>query len=245
MKRFTSMVVLLVAVLFFGNPAFAQTVNFEDLMLEAESYWNGSDGSGGFESRGVRFNNNFTDWGGGSVSWDGFAYSNLTDTTLSGFDAQYNAIPGAGARSSKIYAVAYVSTFAAGPPTVTFDKEQRITGFYATNSNYAYYSMRDGDDFAKKFTEEDWFKLTIVGIDATGVETGTVEFKLADGRNIIKNWTWVDLSSLGPVKQLTFSLSSTDMGDWGMNTPAYFCLDNLNEDRDDDDSTCFISAMRY
>jgi hypothetical protein len=242
MKRFTSMVVLLVAVLFFWNPLFAQTVDFEDFMLEAESYWNGSDGSGGFESRGVRFSNNYDmTWG----SWDGFAYANLTDTTPSGFDFQYNAIPGAGARGSKIYAVAYVSSFAAGPPTVTFDKEQRITGFYATNTNYAYYSMRDGDDFAKKFTEEDWFKLTITGIDATGAETGAVDFKLADGRNIIKNWTWVDLSSLGPVKELTFSLSSTDMGDWGMNTPAYFCLDNLNEDRDDDDSTCFINSIRW
>ncbi|RJP36928.1 MAG: DUF4465 domain-containing protein [Desulfobacteraceae bacterium] len=241
MKRFTSMVVLLVAVLFFGNPVFAQTVDFEDLVLEAESYWDGSDGSGGFESRGVSFSNNYNmTWG----SWDGFAYANLTDTTLSGFDAQYNAIPGAGARGSKIYAVAYVSSFAEGPPTITFDKEQRITGFYATNSNYAYYSMRDGDAFAKKFTEADWFKLTIAGIDATGAETGIVGFKLADGRNIVNDWTWVDLSSLGPVKQLTFSLSSTDMGDWGMNTPAYFCLDNLNEDRDNDDSTCFINSIR-
>lgn len=244
MKRTIMTVFSLISILLFTNPGIAQTVDFEDLTLDAESYWNGSDGSGEFVSRGVIFNNNFTDWGGGSVSWDGFAYSNRTDTILDGFDAQYNAIPGSGARGSNTYAVAYVSAYATGPPVITFDSEQRVTGAYFTNSNYTYYSMRDGDDFAKKFTEEDWFKLTIIGIDAAGVETGAVEFKLADGRNIIKNWTWVNLSSLGPVKQLTFSLSSTDMGEWGMNTPSYFCLDNLNEDRDDDDSTCFISAMR-
>jgi len=29
------------------------------------------------------------------------------------------------------------------------------------------------------------------------------------------------------VKSLGFSMNSTDTGDWGMNTPAYFCMDNL------------------
>ena len=38
-----------------------------------------------------------------------------------------------------------------------------------------------GNDFAKKFTADDWFKLTIIGLDADGAETGQVEFKLADG----------------------------------------------------------------
>ncbi len=241
MKRFTFTVFFLFTVLFFTNPVAAQTIDFEDLTISADSYWNGSDEAGGFESRGVMFSNNYNmDWG----SWDGFAYSNRTDTSIEGFDAQYNAIPGSGARGSKIYTVAYFSDFAAGPPTVSFDMEQRITGVYVTNTNYAFYSMRDGDAFAKKFTEEDWFKLTITGIDEAGDETGAIEFKLADGKSIVRDWTWVDLSALGPVKQLIFSLSSTDVGDWGMNTPAYFCLDNLNEDLEDDDSTCFINSIR-
>jgi len=236
------MVVLLVAGLFSGSTTVAKTVDFEDLTLASESYWNGSDGSGGFVSRGATFNNNYDmEWD----SWDGFAYSNLTDTMFAGFDAQYNAIPGSGARGSKIYAVAYVSTFAADPPTITLEKEKRVTGAYFTNTNYAYYSMRDGDDFAKKFTADDRFTLTITGINAAGLETGTVEFNLADGRNIVNNWTWVDLSGLGSIKQLTFSLSSTDMEEWGMNTPAYFCLDHLDKNLDDDDSTCFINTIRY
>jgi len=29
------------------------------------------------------------------------------------------------------------------------------------------------------------------------------------------------------VKKLGFALSSSDNGDWGMNTPAYFCFDNF------------------
>jgi len=62
-----------------------------------------------------------------------------------------------------------------------------------------------------------------------------VEFYLADFQftdnafdYILDGWTWVDLSSLGSaVKTLEFALSSSDTGMWGMNTPAYFALDNL------------------
>ena len=107
-----------------------------------------------------------------------------------------------------------------------------VSGFYVTNSAYAYTSMQYGDSYARKFIYGDWFKLTITGVDAAGESTGSVDFYLADLRNddfayIINTWRWVDLTSLGQVKRLEFALSSSDTGQWGMNTPAYFCLDNL------------------
>ena len=37
----------------------------------------------------------------------------------------------------------------------------------------------------------------------------------------------MDLGSLGRVDSLMFALESTDVGEWGMNTPAFFCIDNL------------------
>jgi hypothetical protein len=246
MKHFLVAILSVATVFAAASPLSAKTVDLEDLTLEPESYWNGSDGSGGFESRGVMFNNNYNaEWG----SWDGFAYSNRTDTTLEGFDAQYNAIPGVGAQGSDIYAVAYVSTFAETPPTITFSEGRRLDGVYVTNSNYTYYSMRDGDAFAKKFTADDELVLTIRGINEAGQVMGTIEFKLADGRNIVKDWRRLDLSGLGTVKKITFSLSSTDVGEYGMNTPAYFCLDHIafqddDEYFDDDDSSCFINAIR-
>ena len=62
--------------------------------------------------------------------------------------------------------------------------------------------------------------------------TGTKEYYLADLRDeatayIINDWRYVDLSVLGEVTKIGFALSSTDGGDWGMNTPAYFCFDNF------------------
>jgi len=243
MKQFQFLTFLFLAIFLATGTVNAQTVDFEDLPLAAESFWNGSDGSGGFTASGVHFSNSYNaEW----ASWDGFAYANLTDTTVEGFAAQYNAIPGSGVDGSQTYAIAYCSAFAAAPPTITLDSEQTVTGAYFTNSNWAYYSMSKGDDFAKKFAAGDWFKLTITGIDANGAETGTVEFKLADGENIISTWTWVDLSALGAVKELTFGLSSSDNGDYGMNTPAYFCMDNFNKAKNSggDGGGCFIDSVR-
>ncbi len=100
--------------------------------------------------------------------------------------------------------------------------------------------MIDGDDYAKKFggtggTDPDWFKVTIAGISAEGDTTGTIDYYLADFRSenssedyIVDNWQWIDISELGTIAKLHFSLSSSDNGDWGMNTPAYFCIDQLN-----------------
>ncbi|HDM77155.1 MAG TPA: DUF4465 domain-containing protein, partial [Deltaproteobacteria bacterium] len=144
------------------------------------------------------------------------------------------------------YAIGYVGF--SGPPTVSFlyedlyslDVPREITGAYFTNTTYAYLSMRDGDAFAKKFggdsgSDPDWFKLTITGIGESGSKTGEVDFYLADYRfddnskdYIVDKWTWVDLSSLGEVVALQFALSSSDSGEWGMNTPAYFAMDDLN-----------------
>lgn len=242
MKAIRLLVFVMLAIFFAGTGVVAQTVDFEELPLDAESIWNGSDGSGGFFSNGAFFSNSYNaDW----ASWDGFAYANLTDTTIEGFEAQYNAIPGAGSRGSQVYAVGYCSAFAATPPTITLDNAQVVTGAYFTNTNWGYYSMKNGDMFAKKFAAGDYFLLTVTGINADGAETGKVSFKLADGENILNTWAWVDLRGLGAVKKLTFALSSTDNGDYGMNTPAYFCMDDFNKSSSGGgDSGCFIGALQ-
>jgi hypothetical protein len=50
--------------------AHADIADFEDLALTGESYWNGSDGSGGFASGSAYFSNSYNaDWD----SWDGFS----------------------------------------------------------------------------------------------------------------------------------------------------------------------------
>jgi len=226
--------VCLIAVLTIVNTANSDIATFEDLALPTESYWNGSDESGGFTSGGAYFSNNYDSaWG----SWDGFSYSNINDATTAGTAGQYNAISGVGQGDSANYTIGYVGW--ASPPKITLNTAGVVDGLYVTNNNSTYYSMLNGDAFAKKFggdsgNDRDWFMLTITGKDVEGVVTGTVDFYLADYRfvdnsadYIVNTWQYVDLTSLGAVKSLEFSLSSSDVGDWGMNTPAYFALDTL------------------
>ena len=37
----------------------------------------------------------------------------------------------------------------------------------------------------------------------------------------------IDLSELGEVAGLQFCMSSSDVGQWGMNTPGYFVMDTM------------------
>ena len=217
--------------------------DFEDLTLSEESYWDGSDASGNFVSGLARFaNNNF----GGF--WDGWAYSNTSDVTTPGSVNQYSATTGAGFDTSgsegKNYGVAYVPTdwvtYEAKTVQLSFtdSSSHYIKGLYVTNSTYATLSMEQGDAFAKKFGGEngndpDYFKLLIWGLE-NGTETDTVEFYLADFRfadntkdYIVKTWQWVELSSLGKADTLLFSVASSDVGTWGINTPMYFNTDNF------------------
>ncbi|WP_028319692.1 DUF4465 domain-containing protein [Desulfobulbus elongatus] len=246
-KRFCTLVALFL-VTTMASIGQAAVATFEDLELSANSYWSGDDSgselgtSSGFTSGDNYFANyQYVEWN----LWEGFAYSNMTDTTTAGYTNQFSAITGGGVNGSANYAVAYTFTMM-GQPAQTYngmttgDYAQTVAGFYVTNTTYAYLSMLKGDSFAKAFggangMDEDWFKLTVYALDADYSRTGdAVDFYLADYRfadssedYIIDHWTWVDLTGLGEVYGLEFQLTSSDTGQWGMNTPAYFAMDNL------------------
>ncbi len=231
MKKIGSLLIFLImSFLFLGiEKVSSEIIDFEDLYLDSESYWNGSDASGGFVSSGVFFNNNYDPIYG---SWDGFSYSNRTGTEVNDWESlweeQFNVITGGGVKGSKTYVIGYLNTFSnATLPTITFPEEQKITGAYFTNTVYSYYAMLNGYYPAIQFGVNDWFKLTITAKDSEGNITGTVDVFLAQGGNIIDTWEWKDLSGLGKLKTLEFTLSSSDNGLYGMNTPAYFCMDDL------------------
>lgn len=222
--------------LLMAMPAMAQQNNqvatFEDLPLEKESFWNGSDGTGGFTSGMYHFENGCDDYGTYLYAY-GFYYSNMTLATFAEYATdQYNSCVGHGAEGSATYAVFNLNAYNPKGIQVLTDTGEGaiISGCYVTNAASAYKSMLNGDDYAKKFEAGDWFKVTFIGKDATGAETGCVDFYLADFRQeayIVNDWQWVDLSSLGKVARIDFDMSSSDSGQWGMNTPAYFCLDNF------------------
>lgn len=218
-----------------GNASAAATVStFDDLALAPNSYYSpGMNAT--FNSGAAAFEHYFTDFGGGCC-WSGWVYSNTTDTTTPGFTNQTSAFTGGGLASAN-YGIAFAGDAA---PTIMFSTPVIVSTGYFTNTTYAALSMLQGDGFAKKFggasgTDPDFLKLTVLGRDAADVQTGSVDFYLADYRfensaddYVVNQWRALDLSSLGAVSKLAFSMSSSDNGPFGMNTPAYFALDDLS-----------------
>jgi hypothetical protein len=215
------------------------TVDFENVAFPmGQNYWNGSDESGNFTIGGATFNNSYNAaW----MSWSGFAISSEVDVTTAGWGNQYSCFAGSWASASTKFALWYANG------EITFSVPTQAVSMMVTNTTYAALSMRDGDDYAKQFggiynadgevdgtNGKDWFRLTITGMDADDEPTGTIDFYLADFRSddslqhfILDVWEWIDLTSLGTVQKLVFELQSSDVGEWGMNTPGYFALDNL------------------
>ncbi len=213
----------------------AQTADFEDLSLAPNSYENGAGLAGaGFTSHTIGFNNSYDSNFG---SWAGFAYSNVQDATTPGFGNQYAAAPG-GAHGGSNYAVGFFDSFTPTYPSLsTAGSAETIEGLWVTNDTYAALSMRDGDSFAKKFGgatggDADWYLLTAIGY-RHGIETGTSSFYLADYRStdnsqdyIVSDWRHWDLSSLG-ADTLSFYVTGSDVGAFGLNTPSYFAIDDV------------------
>lgn len=224
--------------------SFGQVVtnDFENVTLSVESYDNGSSGSGGFAEDHAFYENVYDpSWG----SWTGFAVSNITDNTTAGWGNQYSAFPGSGAGNSSNYGVYYLM---GGIDLTTQSNGVYLDSVKITNATYSAISMRDGDAYAKQFGSpydangnldgtngEDFFRIWIMA-EYIGGQKDSMEFYLADYRfsdpnddYIIEEWVNVDLSSFDqPAVRLDFRFESSDMGQWGINTPTYFAIDDLS-----------------
>lgn len=131
------------------------------------------------------------------------------------------------------YMVAYYNKYMARKPVqlLTNDGEaHEAVSCYVNLNSYTYYSTLFGDAVARSFTERDSLTLSIHGVADDNTEK-TVDVTLASFKNgqltAATGWMYVDLTPLGAVNELYFTMESTDTGSWGMNTPGYFCLDKL------------------
>jgi len=207
-------------------------VDFESFNTGEDDYYNGDDLAGSFTIGNVIFPNNYNpDYS----SWLGFSVSSMKDTETRGLANQYSAIFGSGADGSEKYAVFY--TFSSD--TLEFIIPQKVTNISVCNSTYVYYSMLEGDSFAKKFGGEsgddpDFFKLVMKGINEAGNPVFESKVNLADytfdnsNDDYISNaWTDIDLSQAGYIKKIVMSFESSDVGSFGINTPQYVCIDNI------------------
>lgn len=212
--------------------------DFENFNLAPGQYLNNAGKSGAFQSGLIELPNFYDP---DFDFWSGWAISATTNVTTPGFLNQFSAIAGTGAEHSTAYAVGYMFD----PVHARLQPDaigRNVVGLFITNSTYAYLSMRDGDSFAKRFggetgTDPDFLLLTIKKFSDGVVSNDSIDFYLADYRfpkaeqdYIVSDWTYISLASLGKVDSVQFILRSSDVGAFGMNTPAYVCIDQVTTD---------------
>jgi hypothetical protein len=195
-------------------------------------------------------------------SYTGFTYSNIQDSTTPGMINDRAAFPAIGYFGSAQYGVGHgnCGVYLDRLLGVKSTQEAYVTFLYITNATCAVLSMEYGDSTAKKFggidgTDPDWFLLTIKGYNRALSTVDSFQFYLADFRSddstedyIIKDWTLVELPDWGRLDSLSFSLSSSDTGALGMNTPAYFCVDRIGIERNssvNEDIADVLHALVY
>ncbi len=216
------------------EPISYNEIDFEGFALPSKGYMD-EELNGAFKQGGVTF---YSDWVSeyGGYSNGGIYLSNMKDQYTVGLSNQYSSV----ANYSSQFAVVHYSPYNAENgknwASFTFDKAVEISSIKVSNSTYAYWAMRTGEDgigVCRPYKDGDWFKVIFTGYNIDGKMTGSVEHYLADFRDermyISTDWEYVYLSSLGEdVIKVEISIEGTDTGEFGLNTPTYCCIDDIS-----------------
>ncbi len=172
----------------------------------------------------------------------GSAYTNVKDTSNGTYINLYGSITNGGFNGNYYVASQDKAIIKMNSNALS------LSGFFVTNTTYAYKTIKNGNFVARKFgdttgthsglpqgTYPDWFKLVVRPYRAGVLLTDSVEHYLADYRAagttndfIQKNWQYVFCAGLPISDSILITLRSSDNGSFGMNTPGFFCMDNIS-----------------
>lgn len=224
-----------------GQP-YTVTADFENFSLNPNSAYSPS-ASIPFQTQNAIFkyqwSTTYTLWTGG------FAYTNVQDSTNGTYTNLYGVKAFKGYNNSSKFAIGQDK----GAISIILSNFCTISGFYITNTTYAYKTIKNGNQFARKFGDTtgthsgniipqgsypDFFKITARGFSGGSMKSDSAVFYLADYRfsnntldYIVKTWQWFDLSKLGTVDSLKFFMYSSDNSFGFMNTPGFFAMDDF------------------
>ena len=155
-----------------------------------------------------------------------FYASNQKENTSTGWTEPYRSASG-GAYEGDNFGVWYQDWN--GNNSIKFD-ETEIPGFFVNNNAYTVNSMVNVE--GEQFVDTNYLKLTCTGMKA-GVVVKSIDVDLASKGEYIDKWTYVDLSTLGSIDEVVFSMEGNKKNDYGLVTPTYICLDNFGAAKPD------------
>lgn len=169
----------------------------------------------------------------GGISWEGFTFSKKNTDTGNQFECvAKGGLKGEGTPFVVGYYSEYFTNNSTDYPSsniIVFDDNNYYPKeVYICQSSNTLKALKEGMTPARPFTDKDTLALIITAINNQYVEVGkSVVYHLAVDGKFNQGWEKVDLSFMDACAGLSFRMTSTDKGQWGINTPTYFALDGL------------------
>ena len=165
----------------------------------------------------------------GGMSWEGFTLSIVSQDTANVLGCVAN---GGLNGVATPYIIGYYSEWVSSSQgyssnIIEFDQLYYPEYVYICQNSNTHKAIKHGEFNARPFTEQDTLALIIQTLDSTKNPTATTIYYLAIDGTCNEGWVKVPLTALGQTSCLSFSMTTTDIGDWGANTPLYFALDGL------------------
>lgn len=158
-------------------------------------------------------------WGGSyGYSEGGTAISNYIDDNIQDHATYEYQLSVPAGNGSKNFAVVYCDATIKFPQGVN----HVIKSMQIGPTTYELGVVLNGDGYAASLAQEGNFTLTI-----TANNGKTLDVDMARDGVILQTWQEVDLTSLGEINSLTFTMDGSDKSDYGVKHPKYFAFDNV------------------
>ena len=165
--------------------------------------------------------------------WGGFAVSKCfeTDAAKGVFENQYSAF-NTKAADGEWFLLYYYDSYSE-PCDLIFKKSVMLNSVMLNLTTYTYASITDEDinTFARKFDDGDYLKVIFTPLDSSeapvgeGVECYVVDYR--DGKRFVADdWQTFPLGFVAD-GNVRVTIETSDVGEYGANTPLYICLDSL------------------
>ena len=166
----------------------------------------------------------------GGLSWEGFTMSKVSQDTANVFGCVANGgLAGVGTP----YVIGYYSdwilaTKGFSSNIILFDQAYYPEYVYICQNSNTMEAITKGNVFnARAFTETDTLALIISTLNNNWEEIESITYFLAVDGTKNSGWEKVPLIALNQAMGLSFRMTTTDIGEYGANTPLYFALDGL------------------
>jgi hypothetical protein len=165
----------------------------------------------------------------GGLSWEGFTLSKVSQDTANVFGCVANGgLAGVGTP----YVIGYYSdwileTKRFSSNIILFDQAYYPEYVYICQNSNTMEAITKGMFNARAFTENDTLALIISTLNSNLEEIESITYFLAVDGTKNSGWVKVPLTALNQAVGLSFRMTTTDIGEYGANTPMYFALDGL------------------